>query len=82
MPIKPLLHDPEALRKARINRRLTLRQAAAKTGISATYLSQMERGLRSCNFKPWRLLDLADLYGVPVEALEAEPAAVAGEVTP
>ncbi|HDP5827307.1 TPA: helix-turn-helix transcriptional regulator [Staphylococcus aureus] len=58
----------EMLLKARQNRKLSLRQVAYKTNLSATYISELERGLRNTP-SPERLKNLAKALNIDYEAL-------------
>lgn len=58
----------EMLLKARQNRKLSLRQVAYKTNLSATYISELERGLRSTP-SPERLKNLANALNIDYEYL-------------
>lgn len=55
------------LRECRRSSGLTLRQAHARSGLSVSYLSELERGVRLPPLDT--LLALADAYGSTVEAL-------------
>ena len=59
---------PEYLRKLRSDCELSYRDAAAKAGISATYLLLIEKGKRSIPGADI-LKKLALVYGVPVKAM-------------
>lgn len=58
----------EMLLKARQNRNLSLRQVAYKTNLSATYISELERGLRNTP-SPERLKNLASALNIDYEYL-------------
>ncbi len=65
------------LKGLREERNLTLRQVETETGISNSYLSQIERGDKTGNIPNFSILfRLADLYGVKItdfaEAIEQE----------
>src|SRR3954464_4538404 len=64
------------LRVLRAERGLTLREAAAKSGVAKETISDIERGLRHPHDPT--LAKIAKGYGVPVEELIEEPA-VAGK---
>lgn len=62
------------LREMRIQRNLSLREAAEKVGISHTYLSALEKGHdvrtgRPVNPSTKTLVRIANGYGIPVEDL-------------
>lgn len=54
--------------KARKDKNLTLRQVAYKSNLSATYISELERGLRSLP-SPERLKSLSDAFKLDYEYL-------------
>lgn len=56
-----------SLRERRKSAGVTLREAQARSGVSMSYLSEVERGLRLPTLIT--LLALADTYGCTVEAL-------------
>lgn len=58
----------DMLMKARQNRKLSLRQVAYKTNLSATYISELERGLRNTP-SPERLKNLAEALHIDYENL-------------
>ena len=58
------------LRRARLHRRLSLREVERRIGRSNAYLSQIERGLIK-QPDPIVLLELAELYGLNFETLAA-----------
>ena len=58
------------LRRARLHRRLSLREVERRIGRSNAYLSQVERGLIK-QPNPIVLLQLAELYGLNFETLAA-----------
>lgn len=58
------------LRRARVHRRLSLREVERRIGRSNAYLSQVERGLIK-QPNPVVLLELAELYGLNFETLAA-----------
>ncbi len=58
------------LRRARLHRRLSLREVERRIGRSNAYLSQVERGLIK-QPDPIVLLQLAELYGLDFETLAA-----------
>ncbi|MCE5037979.1 helix-turn-helix domain-containing protein [Staphylococcus auricularis] len=51
------------LLNGRNKRELTLRQVAYKTGLSSTYISQLERGMRNTP-DPYKLKSFADVYEI------------------
>lgn len=57
--------------KARKDKNLTLRQVAYKSNLSATYISELERGLRSLP-SPERLKSLSDAFKLDYEYLMIE----------
>lgn len=59
------------LRVLRAERRLTLREVEARTGVAKETISDIERGVRHPQDRT--LAKLADFYGVPVEDLLKEP---------
>jgi transcriptional regulator with XRE-family HTH domain len=65
------------LRVLRAERGLTLREAAAKSGVAKETISDIERGLRHPHDPT--LAKIAKGYGVPVEELLEEPALAAGK---
>src|SRR5262249_62401927 len=60
----------DRLRAERRRSGLTLREAAAKTGISVSFLSAVERGISGVSIST--LHPLVKLYGVTVQGLLAE----------
>lgn len=60
----------EVLRRARLHRRLSLREVERRIGRSNAYLSQIERGLIK-QPDPIVLLELAELYGLNFQTLAA-----------
>jgi transcriptional regulator with XRE-family HTH domain len=58
----------EYLRKLREGQRLSLREAAAKTGVSVSYITQIENGKRNTP-GPEILKKLAPAYNAPVREL-------------
>lgn len=66
-----LVHDPQACKAARIRAGLTGIEASKKIGISQSFLSEIERGVRSFVRRPHLLARMAVLYGVPTAELEA-----------
>ena len=50
------------IRRNRENKNLSLRELARRVGISASYLSDVERGLRNC--KSWVLMNIARELGL------------------
>jgi len=52
-----------------------LRELAGKSGVSVSYLSELENG-RDVNVRPPTMRKLADALGVPVAALARDPSTV------
>jgi transcriptional regulator with XRE-family HTH domain len=71
MPVRALIHNPQALRKARLRAGYNLTQAADLAGVTKQHLSQLEHGHYSFTNRPSLLVQLAALYGAPIEDLEA-----------
>lgn len=67
------------LRELRTSRNLSLRDLGSATGLSATLLSQIERGVTEPSLKSLRLL--ADYFGQSIATLFHEPAVEAAKVT-
>lgn len=57
---------------------LTLRELAAKTGIAASYLSEIERGRKPGSTSA--LARIAEAFGSTIDALIAEPGRASGEL--
>ncbi len=53
------------LKKARKNKRLTLKQVSQKTGISISFLSDIERGKTNPSQKTFK--KLTDFYGIDIQ---------------
>lgn len=66
----------ERLREIRMNKNLSLREAADRIGVSHTYLNSLEKGTdprtgRPVNPTARTLLRISEAYGIPVEELMA-----------
>lgn len=61
----------ERLRRLRLERGLTLEQAAKRVGISRQYMGMLEAGERVGTLRVWR--KIAELYGVTVDSLLFSP---------
>lgn len=66
--VRPLDHEPDAVLYARTNSGLKQTEAAAELGISAAYLSQIEKGIR--NAGPALLNKMSATYNCPRVVLE------------
>jgi transcriptional regulator with XRE-family HTH domain len=69
----------ERIRKLRRTRKMSLKDLAAKTGLSIGFLSQMERGLSSPSLRSMTLI--ADVFGVSLGALFEQIEGRDGDVT-
>ena len=67
-------HVGERIRDLRRGRKLTLEQLAAATGLTASFLSQMERNLTGVTLSS--LVNIAKALGVPLKEIVAQPAQV------
>lgn len=68
-------HVGERIRVLRRSRKLTLEQLAEATGLTASFLSQMERNLSGVTLSS--LVNIAKALGVPLKEIVAPPAQVA-----
>ncbi len=71
----PDKHVGERIRDLRRGRRLTLEQLAGTTGLTASFLSQMERNLTGVTLSS--LVNIAKALEVPLRELVAQPAPAA-----
>lgn len=67
-------HVGERIRDLRRGRKLTLEQLAESTGLTASFLSQMERNLTGVTLSS--LVNIAKALGVPLREIVAQPAQV------
>jgi transcriptional regulator with XRE-family HTH domain len=66
----PLRHSPAALLAARLAAGLTLEQVAARAGISAGYVSELEGGTRTPSHAT--LVRIADAIGCPARQITSD----------
>jgi transcriptional regulator with XRE-family HTH domain len=71
-PKDPLDHEPAAVTWARERAGLTRAQLAARIGVSAGLISEIEKGTR--NATPARILAIAEALNCPVVVLERKRA--------
>jgi transcriptional regulator with XRE-family HTH domain len=74
-PKDPLDHEPEAVTWARRKAGLTRAQLAARIGVSAGLVSEIEKGTR--NATPARIRDIAEALNCPAVFLERKRTAAA-----